>query len=94
MVDFGNTADVQRWLQAQPHEVAVVMAARAALRVLPIGPEGGHYTARSRASVVLQCFRAAATAWVAGKFPTHGVALRDTAAAAGSAANRSIAAPP
>ena len=94
MVDFGNTADVQRWLQAQPHEVAVVMAARAALRVLPIGPEGGHYTARSRASVVLLCFRAAATAWVAGKFPTHGVALRDTAAAAGSAANRSIAAPP
>jgi hypothetical protein len=93
MVDFGNTADVQRWLQAQPHEVAVVMAARAALRVLPIGPEGGHYTARSRASVVLPCFRAAATAWVAGKFPTHGVALRDTAAA-GSAANRSIAAPP
>jgi hypothetical protein len=82
---------VQRWLQAQPHEVAVVMAARAALRVLPIEPEGGY---RSRASVVLLCFRAAATAWVAGKFPTHGVALRDTAAAAGSAANRSIAAPP
>jgi hypothetical protein len=42
----------------------------------------------------LRCFRAAATAWVAGKFPTHSIALRGTAAAAGSAANLSIAAPP
>lgn len=87
MVDFGDSADMQRWLRAQPREVAVVMAARAALRVLPIEPKGGGGTARHRADAILRCFRAAATAWVAGKFPTHGDALRDTAAAAGRAAN-------
>lgn len=86
MVDFGNSADARSWFQAQPREVAVVMAARAALRILPIGPGHRLYMAQSRAAVVLPYFRAAATAWVAGKFPIHGVALCDAAAANDAAA--------
>jgi len=36
MVDFSNYEEARRWFAAQPREVSVAMAARAALRVLPL----------------------------------------------------------
>src|SRR5713101_6965378 len=36
MVDFSNRDNIQRWLNPQPREVSLTIAARAALRILPL----------------------------------------------------------
>ncbi|MGD0184187.1 MAG: hypothetical protein ABSC25_02945 [Roseiarcus sp.] len=95
MVDFSNRDDIKRWLDAieppeRRREVAVAMAARAALRVVPLL---GRELTRSRltrgevlSAIVLPCLRAAAAPWVASKYPSYGGELRAAAAAADNAA--------
>jgi hypothetical protein len=96
MVDFSNRKEVERWLeQNKParrrREVAVALAARAALRVAPLlGQEltrGGRQRGEILSSLVLPCLRAAAAPWVAAKYPTHGAELRDATNAAHAHAN-------
>ncbi len=58
-INFSNSADVRRWLSDKPREVAIVFAARAALRVAPLlralGPRGGGAAAVGR-DIVLPAF--------------------------------------
>ena len=94
MVDFSDREEVRRWLDAiKPEkrrcEVAVALAARAALRVAPqLGqeqPRGKRKRERILSTLVLPCLRAGALAWVSSRYPTHLDELL-TAAAAGSIA--------
>lgn len=36
LVDFKNQTELETWLSSQPREVSLVLAVRAALRVLPL----------------------------------------------------------
>ncbi|MGO9007754.1 MAG: hypothetical protein ACLQIQ_10480 [Beijerinckiaceae bacterium] len=60
LVDPNNREELEAWLRTQPREVSIVLAARTALRVLPIV-----WTARQKdryadigADTLLQAFRA------------------------------------
>ncbi len=85
MIDFSDREDVQRWLDTiepakRRREVAVALAARAALRVTPLLGRELTRGKRSRATVlsdfVLPSLRATALAWAAAKYPAHGSELR------------------
>ena len=98
MVDFSDREEVKRWLDEivpaqRRREVAVALAARAALRVLPLLGRELTHRARQRdeilSAVALPCLRATALSWAAGKYPTHGPevsAVADAAAVAARAA--------
>jgi hypothetical protein len=95
MVDFSERGEVERWLDAikpaqRRREVAVALAARAALRVLPLlGRElarDGRKRDEILSALVLPCLRATALPWVAGKYPTQGSDLLAYARAAAFAA--------
>lgn len=91
-VDFSDLKATRRWFEQQPYEVAVAMAARAALRVLPLIATGRAVEPRARFfnTVALPCFRAAAATWAIARFPTErdklltsvGIAANDAYAAA------------
>lgn len=89
MVNFSDDNELRRWFEARPREVAVVMAARAALRALPILVERYEQgSKRYRSSTVLPCFHAAVTSWLAARFPDHSIPIRNVAMAAERAAVR------
>ncbi len=70
-IDLSNADERERWLHGQPIEVAMVIAARAALRAVPglslaRGSSGSRLTRRR---VILRVFRAVAAAWAVSAFP-------------------------
>jgi hypothetical protein len=74
------------WLLDKPRDVAVVFAARMALRVAPLltgvrGLRGGAADDFGE-YVALPVFRAMAAPWVAGRYPAHGATIAPAAAAA------------
>lgn len=86
--DVTDRKQFTAWLNTQPREVAVLIAARAALRMLPAQEEYLTWSSRrseADSSVTLSAFRAAATGWVAGMWPAHAVALRAAGRSASSA---------
>jgi hypothetical protein len=89
-VYFPDIDQARSWFERQPREVAVTMAARAALRILPLIVTGPPNQIRRRnlGDVVLTYFRGAAVSWASAKFPVHAAELRKPA---GDAANASIA---
>jgi hypothetical protein len=87
LVDFQDADDFEKWLEGKPREVAVALAARSALRVLPFvwnaRPAQGE--GDLRAVVVLRTFRATGVAWSAAKYADQ--ATRSAADAAATAAD-------
>ena len=83
-VAFADNEAVTGWLNGQTDDVAVVFAARAALRVLPTitfsrWPGSGR---RTTYEIVLRVFRAVAAAWAVAAYPDQRNALNDAARAA------------
>lgn len=64
LADFQEIYEIETWLKGKPREVAIALAARAALRVLPFVQEVARYDS---SDILLPVFRALATAWAAGK---------------------------
>jgi hypothetical protein len=93
MVNFSDSDEVKRWLDAikparRRREVATALAARAALRPLPLlaaelkrKPRG---QAGIRSSFILETFRSAATVWAAAQFNAR---IKDLQQVAGDAAD-------
>jgi hypothetical protein len=65
--DWSDSDAAEAWLRTQPREVCVALAARAALRVLPLAIHALNRRSSDRRSrLLLPAFRAAAAAWSAG----------------------------
>jgi hypothetical protein len=64
---FNDRTIFKNWLQSQPREVLTLLAARAALRVLPFAQMGKCEDYRGR--LVLPLFCAGSVAWSAAKYP-------------------------
>ncbi len=84
---FKDEEGLRRWLETQPSEVCALIAARAALRVLPwaaldVPEHGGGEGQRRFAAFFAVLFRTSAFTWVAGKYPTRANELRAAAARA------------
>lgn len=93
MVDFSDRNEIRGWLEhiepaERRHEVAVVVAARAALRVTPLlqGAVRWRVThTRALADIVLPCLRGTALPWAASKYPARRNELRAAAVSATAA---------
>ena len=80
-IDLGNSDERERWLRTQPVEVAMVIAARAALRAVPglslvRGSTGSRLTRRR---MILRVFRAVDAAWAVSALPGRRDALTNVA---------------
>src|SRR5258708_10452134 len=81
-VDLADPKERKAWIETQPNEVAWVIAARAALRVLPtMSLESGSIAASrmTRRVMMLRVFRATAAAWAVSAYPSHRDQLRAAA---------------
>jgi hypothetical protein len=87
LADFKNRGQLEAWLGKQPPEVAVVLAARAALRVLPVVQTAKHEGFTG--VLVLPVFRATVFSWVSAKYPAE---RTEFAAAAATAYASAVAA--
>ncbi len=72
-VTFADNEAVTGWLKEQLDDVAVVFAARAALRVLPTITFSAWPGTRRKTTheIILRVFRAVATAWAVAAYPSH-----------------------
>ncbi len=94
LVDFQSRSDFWKWLEGKPREVAVALASRSALRVLPTVWKARNAPIESdfHAAFVLPVFRATGVAWSSGKYPDHAKNLaRDAAAFSAARAARNAA---
>ena len=75
MASFTSHEDVARWLEKKPKNVAVVFAARAAMRVIPVFATQSAFAdsplTEVQSDVILRTFRRAATAWAFAAYPGH-----------------------
>lgn len=91
MPDIEGSDHLGVWLRAQPPEFACVLAARAALRVVPVLENVLHEEAEERrSSIVLPSFLALAAANFASVRPERRAEVRDTARRAGRHARTAI----
>jgi hypothetical protein len=74
---FSSPEDIARWLADKPRDAAVVLAARAVLRVIPLAPSLPIETP-------LRAFRCAQAAWAVAAYPGQAATLRPAAQAAAS----------
>ena len=94
--EFKSSKDIARWLRGKPREYALVIAARAAIRVTPmliasLGPRGGGVEKVGR-EIILPVFRGMASSWFASAWPKHSARLNSNYSAAARAAGVAAAA--
>ena len=96
MAEFNNRDELKVWLNGRPRELSGVIAARAALRVLPLlaveFSEGKLKPEAAASTIVLPVFRAMAVPWSAARYPDHGTDLVIRAAAAASGRSAALVA--
>jgi hypothetical protein len=81
VVDFTDFDEARHWLERMPHDVKITLAARAALRVLPvIRHQQGQASGESFGDLALLCFRSTAVPWLSVKYPVLASTLRYAAA--------------
>ena len=88
---IADQRSLKAWLRGQSHEVAILIAVRVALRVLPLFAHAAPGRADGKAARQFEdwtgaLFRAAALARVAAAYPTRANELRASASASASAA--------
>jgi hypothetical protein len=79
---FSSPEDIARWFADKPRDVAVVLAARVALRVIPLGARTLDWDRHT--NTVLRAFRCAQAAWAVAAYPGYAARLRPAAQAAAS----------
>lgn len=81
MAGIGSQDELEAWLADKPRDWAQIIAARAAMRALPIALTGmpGRYGHAVRFAIAL--FRAAGISWAARDFPANSVAISANGAA-------------
>jgi hypothetical protein len=92
VVDVINKAELEKWLQNQPHEVSIVISTRAALRILPVFNELPTIKNQQTNDIILPVFHALTLPWAAAKYLAHGKELRALAPLTLTAADRAAAA--
>ncbi len=95
-VNLSDRKQFEAWLRQQKREVCVAIAARAALRVLPVlvtAFVGRLKNSAVTAAVILPVIRAMALPLAAAKYPARGNELRAAARAASAAATPAVRAP-
>jgi hypothetical protein len=90
---MNSSEELEGWLEAQPPEVSVALAARAALRVLPLLQEVVSTVGRTDVpqQILLAVFRATAVSWAAAAYKAHAPSLASAARAAGAFAETGAA---
>ncbi len=78
-LDFSDRGPTRRWFEAQPREVSVPIAVRAALRALPTSVAGEN---RENFDSDILSFRAVMVSWAAAKYSPTSAELRAKARAA------------
>ena len=92
MADIMNGDDLEAWLKGKPPELACVLAARVALRVVPVLQYALHEMEEDRrCTIVLLSFRALAAVNCAATWPTRGVEIRNAARGAACDAGDAMA---
>ncbi|HTQ34677.1 MAG TPA: hypothetical protein VMI30_10930 [Stellaceae bacterium] len=86
-INFADFDEARAWFGRQKREVCVALAARAALRVLPLIWRARQVEAFPT-RIALPVFRAGFVAWTIAEYPTHLDRLRPQAYAAYAAARR------
>lgn len=81
-INFPDNEAVRDWLKDQSDDVAVVFAARAALRVVPAISVWPSARGKRASEIALRMFRAVATAWAVAAYPSHRDQLNRAARAA------------
>ena len=91
MEEIGNDKALQDWLKGKKTEFACLLAARTALRVVPVLEIVLHEDEEARRrSVILPSFRALVAANYAGAWPGHAGEVRNVARIAGQEAGAAI----
>jgi hypothetical protein len=72
-INFGRRGELETWLGRQPREVSVILAVRAALRLLPTFSRWSEesFKSQTEAEAVLLMFCAASTVWTGIRALTH-----------------------
>lgn len=91
-IKWKNEEDFFAWLKQQPSKVGIPIAARAALRVVPLAAlavpaSRDDETSQRVSQLALALFRATALTWCAGTYPIYADELRLAAYSAGDAAD-------